>query len=500
MTHALQARFLHGLAVSGDGAALRVDGHDISYTRAHQLALAWAGDLLARCGQAPAAVGVLANKSAEAYIGVLAALYVGAAVVPLHPEFPAVRNLAAIEAAGVRALIVDEQGAKALPGLAVDLPVLVPGGEPVGPPLAEPASAEPGDTAYILFTSGSTGRPKGVRITHGNTAHYFRLLAERYDFGPADRFSQTFDLTFDCALFDLFAAWDAGATAVALPSSALLSLPAFLAEEGITVWFSVPSVISYVRKAGVLEPGALSGLRWSFFAGEALKTGDAADWSVAAPASKVENLYGPTELTVTITGYRWDGAVEVNGVVPIGAVHPGHEYRLRAADGTTAADEGELCVTGPQLTGGYLDPADEQGRFEDVDGKRWYRTGDRVRRLDGDVLGYLGRADSQIQLHGWRVELGEIDHRVRECPGVDDAVTLFTGDALIVFYTGLPQRPLALAALLRRSLPEQLVPRQYRHLAEFPLNPNRKIDRPALLDSVSAQGGRARAHHKEEVR
>ncbi|MCT2585120.1 AMP-binding protein [Actinophytocola gossypii] len=489
-TVSLSERFLLGLRRAPENEAVRVGTAAISYAEAHRTALRWASALTGH-GTRPGPVGVLAGESVTAYVGVLAALYAGATVVPLRPDFPAARTRSMLDAAGVAALVVDDRGHAALPDLP-DLPVLAPdrpGSLPVPaePVLTEPRPVAAEDAAYVLFTSGSTGRPKGVPITHGSLAHYFRLLDERYDFGPDDVFSQTFDLNFDCAMFDLFCAWGAGARLLRVPGGAYRELPAFLAEHRVSVWFSTPSSVSLVRRLGGLTPGALPSLRWSFFAGEALRCQDAEDWQAAAPGSSVENLYGPTELTITVSRHRFtpeSTRLAANGVVPIGALHDGHEQLIVGPDGEQAGAEGELWVSGPQLTPGYLDPADGTGRFVERDGRVWYRTGDRVRPAESGELLYLGRLDSQVQVHGWRVELAEIDHALRGCPGVDDAVTLDTtagGETeLVVFYTGERRAPVAFSRALRDVLPLRLVPRHYRHLADLPLNGNRKVDRPAL--------------------
>ncbi|WP_341720717.1 AMP-binding protein [Micromonospora sp. FIMYZ51] len=478
MVQGLSQRFLRGLARSPDRVAVRVGDTALSYRDLHERALRRAGAVAAAGARR---VGVLADKGPAAYTGLLAALHAGATVVPLRPDFPAARTAAMIEAAQIDLLLTDE----------ASLPAARATGVPIAgddaPALPEPRPVTADDTAYILFTSGSTGRPKGVPISQGNAAHYFGLIDKRYDFTAQDVFSQTFDLNFDCALFDVFCAWGAGAGLVAVPGHAYRELPAFLAEHRITVWFATPSAIPLVARMGGLGAGALPGLRWSFFAGEALRCDDAQRWQVAAPASTLENLYGPTELTITIGAHRWgpaSAARSVNGVVPIGLPHPGHDHLLLGPDGTpTDDDEGELCVTGPQATAGYLDPADNVGRFLRHDGRTWYRTGDRVRRLDDDLL-YLGRADAQVQIRGVRVELAEIDHAVRGCAQVQEAVTVATAAEgeleLVVFYTGVPTSAGVLARQLRAVLPAGLVPRHYRHVAELPLNTNRKIDRTAL--------------------
>ncbi|MCX4723205.1 AMP-binding protein [Streptomyces sp. NBC_01306] len=501
---ALHARFLRGLELSPGKAAVRAGRESVTYEEAHERALRWAGALLAGSSgeSAPRAVGVLAAKSVDAYVGLLAALYAGAAAVPLNPGFPAARTRYMLQTSAVSAVLADEQGLAALadgaaPG--TDLPVLPLGGASVphghraigtGPrgTLDAPRPAGSDDTAYMLFTSGSTGRPKGVRITHGNLHHYFQLLDRRYDFHQDDVFSQTFDLNFDCAMFDVFNAWGAGATVQAVPAQAYSDMPSFFAGHDISVWFSTPSAIPLIRRMSGLGPGSLPTLRWSLFAGEALKAADAVDWQSAAPGSTLENIYGPTELTVTITGHRWSPqdspARCVNGLVPIGAVNEGHDHLLLDGNGDPVRGEGELCVTGPQMVPGYLDPADEQGRFHPYDGRTWYRTGDRVRTLDNGELIYLGRLDNQVQIQGWRVELSEVEHALRAAEGVTEAVAVTrasgNGLELVVYYTGSPTAPSVLARELRQTLPQGMLPREYRHLDELPLNSNRKIDRGKL--------------------
>ncbi|MEU9477991.1 amino acid adenylation domain-containing protein [Streptomyces sp. NPDC048191] len=517
MDGTLPGRFVRGLALAPDRPALCVDGVDTTYRELHERASVLAGSLLAGLSDEPPAVGVLAGKGPTAYTALLAGLYSGVTVVPLQPAFPASRTRQMIEAAGVGALLADDDALPALTDLhasGLTLPTLfAPGGQPM-PSLAvdadsalkAPMPARPSDTAYVLFTSGSTGRPKGVPVTHANTAHYFHLLDQRYDFGPHDVFSQTFDLNFDCAMFDLFCAWGAGAAVVPVPPRAYAHLPEFVDEQRMTVWFSTPSAITLVRRTGGLEPGALPSLRWSFFAGEALSCKDAGDWAAAAPGATLENLYGPTELTITVTAQRWTPGRYLNDMVPIGAVHPGHETLLLDAEGApTDGDEGELCIAGPQSTPGYLDPADDAGRFLEWDGHRFYRTGDRVRRAADGGWHYLGRQDAQVQVHGVRVELAEVDAAARTCPGVEDAVTVAVpvdGTVeLAVFHTGEPVPPARLARHLRELLPGAVVPRAYHHLDALPLNSNRKTDRRKLASRATAMrqsAGAGRTHERRQ--
>lgn len=489
----LPARFLRGLAKSPGQDAIRAQGITITYAQLHDLALSWAGHLLNACDDAPTAIGVLAGKGVTSYAGILAALYCGVPAVPLQPDFPISRTRHMLRAARVSALVTDGPGYRLLPELgdAARVPVLLAGPDVArtGPRLDEPRAAAASDPAYILFTSGSTGRPKGMRITHANLDYYFSELQARYRFHSGDVFSQVFDPAFDCAIFDLFAAWGAGGTLVSVPMRAYQAMTEFVTEAGITVWYSTPAIISVVARRGGLRPNSMPTLRLSTFAGDALKAADAAAWQEASPAAILDNLYGPAETTITCTVYRWSRDHSprqcLNDIVPIGRLHSGHEYLLLDDLGSTGAAEGELCVAGPQVTPGYLDPADDDERFFTRRSRRWYRTGDRMRLgANGDLL-FLGRTDNQVQVQGWRTELAEIDHRLRRCAGVQDAITVGVptddgGLQLFAFYTGEPATAAELTRQLLVTLPQQMLPRHFRHLDEMPLSVNRKIDRQAL--------------------
>jgi amino acid adenylation domain-containing protein len=496
----LPQRFLRGLSIAPRAEALRVGARAVSYQELHAFAAGWAGALLHRV-EGPGPIGVLCGPGVEAYAGILAALWTGRTVVPLHADFPLNRTRLMLEAAQVSVVLADDAGQTVLDRLAREgfTVAALPASAALrtaATALGTPVPARDADVAYILFTSGSTGRPKGVRLTHGNVRHYFTLADEHYDFTAEDVFSQTFPLNFDCAMFNMFCGWGAGASVQAVPDAAFRDLPGFVAERRMSVWFSAPSTIGLIRRMGGLAAGGLPTLRWSLFAGEAVHAADLTDWLGAASASAAENIYGPTELTVTVTGHRWSPATSpamcVNGLVPIGTVHRGHQWVLLATGGQVSDQEGELCVTGPQMTPGYVDPADGAGRFLHRDGRDWYRTGDRVRHLGGGELVYLGRTDAQVQLRGWRVELAEVEHALRRCDGVDNAVAVtrtgVDGELeLVIYHTGTPTPPAVLAKQLRDILPAGMIPRHFRQLDAFPLNSNRKIDRAAL--ARDAAGG-----------
>jgi amino acid adenylation domain-containing protein len=491
----LAERFLDGMARGPGRIALRVGGTAYSYASIHEMALSLGGALRGSDAWAPARVGVLSGGTVSAYTGILAAIYVGAAAIPLNPNFPPARTVQMIRAAGLDTVIADHRGARVLTSVAASVPgirlVTVADGAPpeaAGAVLSEPVPITEQDTAYILFTSGSTGRPKGVPISHGNVLHYMDAMQARYQIGQDDVVTQTFEPTFDLFMFGLFVAWSVGAALVATPPQALRKLPAFAAEHCISVWFSVPGAIRVVKRLAGLSPGSLSSLRLGLFCGEALTFGDAAAWQAAAPTSRVENLYGPTELTIACTAHRFTGipVAAARGLVPIGRPYPGLRYLLIGDDLRPVENEGELCVTGPQMFSGYLDPRDDAGRFLPYEGARWYRTGDRVRLLPDGDLGYVGRLDQQTKVRGYRIELLEVENALRQLDGVADCAVVpvrYNGEtSLAAVYSGDPAVAAALPRRLSAVLPSYMIPASVNHVQDMPLNSNGKTDRRLLAD------------------
>jgi non-ribosomal peptide synthetase component F len=340
-------------------------------------------------------------------------------------------------------------------------------------------------------------------VAHRNVTHFVDAMVERYGVTEQDRFSQTFDLTFDLSVFDMFVAWERGACLCA-PTQSQKMLPGkYINDAGITIWFSVPSTAVLMSRLRMLKPGKYPGLRYSLFCGEALPAEVLQKWAEAAPNSVAENLYGPTELTIACTLYRWDPERSPDeceqGVVPIGEPYPGmtvlvaDEQLREVAEG----DTGELLMTGPQLTLGYYrDPERTAAAFVEPEGRQdvYYRTGDRVRRpLPGKPLVYLGRMDNQIKIQGYRVELGEIEAVVREEAGVDVAiavgwpVTTSGADGVVAFMLGDEGMDTdELRGRVNARLPPYMQPGQIRVIADFPLNANGKVDRRALLGMLES--------------
>jgi amino acid adenylation domain-containing protein len=516
----LHAGFLRSAERMPDRAALTVQGETLTYAELRERASGLAATVLRHTppGGSPM-VAVFADRSVTAFAGILGSLVAGMAYVPLNPNFPLVKTRQMLERAGCRALIVDSGAESQLPELldgARELLVVLPdradvtaiatrwprhvvvGNRDLESGRAWTPSLQRRDgPAYLLFTSGSTGSPKGVLVTHGNATHFVRTAVERYGVTAADRFSQMFDTTFDLSVFDMFVAWHQGAC-VCCPSRAALWNPStFIQEQQLTVWFSVPSLAMMMNRLGALKPARFPSLRWSLFCGERMPTDVAATWGAAASGSVVENLYGPTELTVACTAYRWDPvtspAEAVLGVVPIGHPLPGMssvvvDERLSEVG---PGEDGELLMTGPQRTPGYWqDEAATARAHVKVVGREhvFYRTGDRVRRpVDSGPLVFLGRVDQQIKVRGHRVELGEVESSLLEVPGVESAAalgwptTLSGALGIAAFVTGRGIESSAVRSSLQSKLQDYAVPHTIRVLPELPLNANGKVDRQALM-------------------
>ncbi|WP_159774194.1 amino acid adenylation domain-containing protein [Streptomyces sp. HM190] len=488
-----------------DEVALEVEDRRLTYAELRRLAEGIAARLLTAAGGGrPRRIGLLASRSVAAYAGYLAIQRAGATVVALNPEHPAGRTAGIVRAAELDLVLTDTaDGDPGVPRVVLDESGLAAiAAEPR--PDTEWPRVDPDDLAYIIFTSGSTGAPKGVPITHRNISANLGHVAPRYGVGPGSRMSQTFELTFDASVHDLFVAWAGGATLVVPARSQLLSPVKTVNTLRLTHWFSVPSLITFASRLGTLKPGSMPTLRWTVFGGEPLSLAAAREWREAAPNSELDVLYGPTELTISCTGYRFpanlaDWPETPNGTAPIGRCFPTLDFLLLDEDGEPA-DTGELCMRGPQRFPGYLDPANDAGRFVPADDggaagtgtvgeADWYRTGDRVALRDGQLI-HLGRTDHQVKIRGHRIELGEIEAMLREQDGVREAVVLAVPAAdgepeLEAAVSGTGCDPGRLFAALGSRLPPYMLPRRITVLDELPLNPNGKIDRRALLTDLT---------------
>ncbi|MCK7544046.1 amino acid adenylation domain-containing protein [Marinobacter bryozoorum] len=448
-------------------------------------------------------VGVMTGDGVETYAAILGIMAAGAAYVPINGKNPLTRNLEIIDDAEVSALVfeeADELAERLSEGSSCKL--VQAASHPAKSGLRPSWQSAP-ELAYLLFTSGSTGKPKGVPIRHDNLSCFLSIMLDSglYDIGPEDRCLQMFELTFDFSVMSTFVPLCAGACCYVLPQSRFgaATVLKMLQEHELTVAPMVPSILVFLEP--FLESRVrLPSLRLSLFCGEALPDSLARKWTVAAPNGRVENLYGPTEATVFCLRYLWQPdtspAEAVNGVVPIGAPFPRSRAVILEESGTLSQKvgaRGELLLMGEQLSTGYWkDPAKTEAAFITIDyrGERdmAYRTGDICSIDERENFIYHGRLDAQVKVDGFRVELGEIEHHVRQLLDRTSIAVVAASDKGRTYLALFIERPEVDLERLRDELkarvPMYMVPQEMVFVERLPLNLNGKVDRPALVRSL----------------
>ncbi|MGF1427370.1 amino acid adenylation domain-containing protein [Kitasatospora sp. LaBMicrA B282] len=473
-------------------------GERTGYAELDAAADAYAAELQ-RLGVGPGdLVPVLVRRSPELVAVLLAVLRCGAAYSALDHRWPAERMLAVTAALRAELLVAD----RPLPGFA---------GRCWGPPagglaaaarsgaVPEPVAVDPSSPAMVFFTSGTTGRPKGVLSPHRATT---RLFAGRSfaDFGRGRVMTQAAPVPWDAFALELWGMLTTGGTSVIVPGDQLFpgELRELTASAGVdTVWLTASLFNLFVDE----DLDCFTGLRQVMTGGERLSVPHVRAFVERHPQIGLLNGYGPVESCVfaTTRAVRPADCDAPHGI-PVGRPAPGTAVHLldgeRAVEGGTP---GEICLAGDGLALGYLDnPAATAEKFVTVrlDGvpTPLYRTGDLGSQDDGGVLHYLGRADRQIKISGYRVEPAEIEQAALRLPGVRECAVLPVPDPsgavdrLALFYRGAAgcPPPAELQHALAGELPHYMVPPTVRRLDALPRSANGKLDQPALLAALEA--------------
>ena len=505
-------RILRVASEAPDRPALVIDGETWSYRDLVQAAGSIAENFAPAADDEQPITAVMAQRHASSYIGILAARLAGHAYVPLNVNHPCQRNATILASSGAGRVICGRQARSSLDAIlaatGAAIPIIEAGdskagyGKPRTAAFPERSQALD-DLAYILFTSGSTGNPKGVPIRNAQLEAYLTAAGTMVGVRADDRMSQTFELTFDLSVHDLFLSWENGATLVVASERELRMPSDYIRRQEITCWFSVPSLAYQVRLQEDLEPGAFPGLRSSLFCGEALPTIVATEWAAAAPNSVVENWYGPTEATIACSRYVLGDEDIADDTVPIGKAFDRMELLVldEQLAACPAGVPGELYLAGAQVASGYLNDAEKTAAsfMQLPGGKRAYRTGDRAVLGDDGNVRFLGRVDNQVKVRGFRIELGEIEAALRAASGGLNAVALtwpagaeIATSVVAALETGAADT----AAILHDvgdALPEYMVPATLFCVAEFPKNASGKVDRRGLGELLAERAERAAA-------
>jgi amino acid adenylation domain-containing protein len=470
-------------------------------------------------------VGIYLHKSPAAIAAIFGIMKTGACYVPVDANAPGLRLQEIGRQCAFRALLTsqplyeklgpsfhdecpveavlfaDEKPAGALPVAALsfgqDLPAQ-PDSDP-GVPVVDH------DLAYILFTSGSTGTPKGVMLSHSNALTFVNWACETFGVTAEDRLSQHAPFNFDLSVFDIYVAIKAGAAISLVPEGLSvfpLQLSKFMEEQQITIWYSVPMVLTLLHQRGKLEERDLSALRWVLFAGEVFPTKHLRALMEKLPGKRYANLYGPTETNVCAWYEVESLPPDLTAPIPIGKACANTDLIPINADGkrvVTAKEEGLLYARGSTVMQGYYGRPEATAAcfipnpFAVGREEKLYCTGDWV-TLDekGDYL-FVGRKDHMIKTRGYRVELGEIEAVMVAHPAVDEAVALpipdeAIGNTIHAVVTLADSRTLDVTQLKHHcaeKLPAYMVPEKIQFRDALPRTDNGKIDRRRLVGELT---------------
>ncbi|MEO7167983.1 MAG: amino acid adenylation domain-containing protein [Spartobacteria bacterium] len=503
-----------------DAEAVRLRDQTLSYAALEALSNQIANALIAHGVRRGDRVGIYLQKSPEAIASIFGIMKTGACYVPVDANAPGLRLLEIGRQCNFSALITSNALYKKLdasfhsdcpmnailfvdqaPEIALPLPALA-----FGDALAAFSTESPPvevidhDLAYILFTSGSTGTPKGVMLSHLNALTFVHWGVATFGITSSDRLSNHAPFNFDLSVFDIFVAIAAGASISLVPEGLAvfpLQLSAFIQEQKITVWYSVPMVLMLLLSRGKLDERDLTSLRCVLFAGEVFPTKHLRALMEKLPHPRYANLYGPTETNVCAYHEVAPLSPEETAPIPIGRACANTDLIAIDAEGekvTGPGKEGLLYARGSTVMQGYYGRPEHSAScfipnpFAEGREEKLYCTGDWVTLDENGNYLFVGRKDHMIKTRGYRVELGEIEAVMVAHPAVDEAVALPIPDeaigntiyAVVTLANGEALDSMKLKQHCAEKLPAYMVPEKIEFRESLPRTDNGKIDRRGL--------------------
>ncbi|MCC6245612.1 MAG: amino acid adenylation domain-containing protein [Gemmatimonadaceae bacterium] len=482
--------------------AVEHEGVTVTYRELNARANQLARELVKRGVRRDVLVGVAMERSLELVVAIIAVLKAGGAFVPLDPDLPADRLTYILTDTRAPLLLVQAHLSERLHAAATmaDTDLLQI------PPLHDVAYSGPASNlaiaidgeqvSYLIYTSGSTGQPKGVCIPQRAVCNHALWFSSALQMTTYDRMLQYASISFDASIAELFAPLVTGATVVLASPYAhrdVLGVADVVRAERVTLLQMVPSALRAALAAAAFTD--VPTLRYLVSGGEALDRATVAALRRATPQVQLGNFYGPTEASVDSTMIVVDGSLDDRSIIPIGRpIANARCYILdRHLQPVPVGAPGELYIAGRGLALGYHNQAALTASRFIADpfhaGERMYRSGDVARYHADGTIEYLGRADTQVKVRGYRIELAEIESALLHHPGVREAAVVVRPDELgeptLVAYLvcavdAAAPSPQAIMARLRQRLPVYAVPSAYAFLPALPLTTSAKLDRRAL--------------------
>lgn len=451
--------------------------------------------ILQKGGSNTGKVALLTSEKIEDYASILACWFLGYAYVPVNPLMPAERISKIIEDAEIDCVLTATDNAEDKfheLKLGTTVNAIITNNTITGSTAALQFNLpDLQDVAYILFTSGSTGVPKGVPITHANIEAFidsYNALGIPTD--EHDRYLQMFELTFDVSVASYLMPLLTGACVYPVSSKGIkyLNVIKILKKHKVTIATIVPSIIKYLKP--YFDEITLPCIKCCILTAEAINEKLAFEWMKVIPAAAVYNLYGPTEATIWCTGYLLPGVEEHskshNDIIAIGQPFKNVATLIVNTDLSEVPlrEKGELLLCSTQLTSGYVNNTERNTEsFVEINGDRYYKTGD-ICYLDeqGDIY-YCGRKDDQVKVQGFRIELGEVDMLVKKHMPEFSTVVIKYEDQNNITQIGLiveGGKDEGLLSRLREFLPYYMVPQKVVYVDVLPQNSSNKIDKVKL--------------------
>lgn len=494
-----------------NAVAVKFGNQSLTYSDLRKKVNQLANYLTKRGAKSGMSIGISAERSIEMIVSLLAVHRIGAAYVPLDPDYPPDRLKYMIEDSGLKIILSNHAGSLLIPNNRIETINL----KQITADIEKEDSDYPSldiksdALAYLMYTSGSTGRPKGVMITHSNLMSFVEMVPRTLNMVKDDVYLLSASITYALSVRQIFVPLSYGIKLIVASSSAIqdpIELFTLIKDEKITLVDFVPahwrSCNVILRNMDAQERDKLlrNNLRRIVTVGEPLLADLPFQWKnqFHHPA-QIVNIFGQTETTGIITSFNISkDESDTSKVVSIGKPIPETQvYILEPEDlqRVKTGDVGELCVSNPCIAKGYLNnPTLTVSKFVpnpfDDDNNILYRTGDLARYSNDGNIEYLGRIDQQVKIRGMRVELGEIEAAILRTGSVKEAIVVTQtrddyGDILVAFISTEDNKKINVDDLrdcIKTILPAHMVPTSFVSLNELPRTPTGKIDRKTLME------------------